>query len=117
MMKRIIPLFYILNILCGFISLINYEILYKYTSVSIPILVGFVFFYVVAIIMYFKNKKEISSLDIIVTSIYIIFMGMVLIFSIIYQNNNSETYNMMYFTKFLLIPHLLYILFNTIKTK
>lgn len=116
-MRKIIPLFYILNILCGFISLINYEMLYKYSCVSIPILVGFFLFYILAIIIYFKNKNEIGNLDIIVTSTYIIFMGIVLTFSIIYQNSHSETYNMMYFTKFLLVPHLLYIIFNLIKTK
>lgn len=116
-MKKIIPLFYVLNILCGLLSIINYELLYKYTSTSILILIGFIIFYIVALVIYFKNKNEISNLDLVVTSIYIIFMGCLLVFSILYQNGNSENYNMMYFTKFLLLPHLIYIIFNLIKIK
>lgn len=116
-MKKIIPIFYILNILCGLLSIINYELLYKYSDTSILILIGFIIFYIVSLIIYFKNKNEISNLDLVVTSIYILFMAGVLVFSILYQNSNSENYNMMYFTKFLLLPHLIYIIFNLIKTK
>lgn len=116
-MKKIIPIFYILNILCGLTTIINYEILYKFNSSSIPLLVGFLIFYIIAIILYFKNKNEISKLDFIVTSIYIIFIATVLLFSILYQNNHGENYNMMYFTKLLLMPHILYIIYNLIKIK
>ncbi len=115
-MKKIISLFFILNIICGFLSLINYEILYNFTSTSILVLLLFVIFYGLAIIIYIKNKSEISSIDLVVTSLYIIFIGIVLVFSILYQNKNGNTYNMMYFTKFLLIPHITYIIFNLIKT-
>ena len=116
-MKKIIPIFYILNILCGLSSIINYELFYRYNDTSIPILIGFIIFYIVALIIYFKNKNEISNLDLIVTSMYIVFMSGVLVFSILYQNSNSENYNMMYFTKFLLLPHITYIIFNLIKIK
>lgn len=115
-MKKIIPLFFILNILCGLATLINYELLYKYSSMSIPIIILFIIFYITSIIIYFKKKEDINNLDLIITTIYIIFMAIILVFSILYQNNNGETYNMMYFTKFLLIPHILYIIINLIKT-
>lgn len=114
-MKKIIPLFYILNIICGLVTLINYEFLYKYNSFSIPTLIIFLIFYSISIFIYIKNKKNIDNLDLIITSIYIIFIGIILTFSIIYQSNNVETYNMMYFTKFLILPHITYIIYNIIK--
>lgn len=116
-MKRIMPIFYILNVLCGFLTIINYEIFYKYSDVSIIIVIGFLLFYIASLLIYFKNKRDVSTLDIVVTSIYILFVGSILLFSILYQNNNGENYNMMYFTKFLLAPHLTYIIFNLIKEK
>lgn len=115
-MKKIIPLFFILNILCGLITLINYAFLYKYSSMSIPTLIIFIIFYITSFITYFKKKESINNLDLIITTIYIIFMAIILVFSILYQNNNGETYNMMYFTKFLLIPHILYIIINLVKS-
>lgn len=114
-MKKIIPLFFILNILCGLATLINYEILYKFNSYSILTIIVFLIFYGISIFIYFKNKNEISNIDLIITSIYIIFAGFILIFSIIYQNNNEETYNMMYFTKFLILPHITYIIYSLLK--
>lgn len=114
-MKKIIPLFFIINILCGLLTLINYECLYNYNSLSILTIIIFLIFYGISLFIYFKNKKDINNLDLIITSIYIVFMGITLIFSIIYQDNNEETYNMMYFTKFLLLPHITYIIYSLLK--
>ena len=66
-MKKIIPIFYILNILCGLITIANYELLYKFNESSILILFIFVIFYIASLILYFKNRNEISRVDLVVT--------------------------------------------------
>ena len=40
----------------------------------------------------------------------------ILLFSTIYQINNPETFNLMYYSKYLIIPHLLIIINSNIKT-
>lgn len=116
-MKKIYNVFFCLNILCGIIMLINYEFIFNYSRISLPITIGFIFVYAIFLFLYFKRDNNIGRLEITTTSIYILFLLIILLFSIIYQTNNSYTYNMLYFTKILILPHFIYIIFNCLKNK
>lgn len=114
-MKKTYTLLYLLNILAGICLVINYLFVFNNTSISPLIFIIILLFYIASIIYYFKRKKEVSYLDVIITTIYVLFITIVFIFSINYQANNPETFNMMYFSRLLILPHVIYIIYNLIK--
>ena len=115
-MKKIYNIFYIINIICGLLIFINYFYIFNYNDLSILLTIALSAFYIFSTISFFKSKNEIDKIDVISAIIYIIFLTFILIFSVIYQINNPETFNLMYYSKYLIIPHLLIIINSNIKT-
>lgn len=113
-MRKIYLSVNIINIICGLLLFINCYFVFDYNNLSILFLIGLLLFYITAIIVMIKRKKDFTNLDIFVTSIYFIFFIIIFIFSIIMQNNNQETFNMMYYTKIIFIPHIIYVFYNLI---
>lgn len=116
-MKKINIVLFLINILCGLLIFSNYFFIFNFSNISIPLALVISIFYLIVSIIFIKQNKKLEKIDIITNSIYYIFLIFMLIFSIIYQANNNETFNMMYFTKFLIIPHLLLIFINLVKSK
>ena len=114
-MKKIYNIFYILNIICGLLIFINYFYVFNYNNLSIILTILLLMFYIFSTIRYFKIKENIKKIDIIIFGIYIIFFISMLIFSVIYQINNPDTFNLMYYSKYLIIPHILVIMNSIIK--
>ena len=116
-MKKINIVLILINILCGLLIFSNYFFIFNFSNISIPLALVISIFYLIVSIIFIKQNKKLEKIDIITNSIYYIFLIFMLIFSVIYQANNNETFNMMYFTKFLIIPHLIMILYNIKKTQ
>ena len=116
-MKKINIVLFLINILCGLLIFSNYFFIFNFSNISIPLALVISIFYLIVSIIFIKQNKKLEKIDIITNSIYYIFLIFMLIFSVIYQANNNETFNMMYFTKFLIIPHLLLIFINLVKSK
>ena len=112
MVKKVYNLFYILNILCAIMLLINYLFIYNYSSINIFIFSIFLLFYIISLIIFFKNKKEYFKIDFIMLIIYIIFMIGLFISSIIIQNLFPLSYAILDFTRLMLIPHIIFIIYN-----
>lgn len=115
-MKKIYNIFYIINIICGLLIFINYFYIFYYNNLSILLTILLLIFYVISITKYLKINQEIQLIDIVFLIIYIVFLMFILIFSTIYQINNPETFNLMYYSKYLIIPHILIIINSNIKT-
>lgn len=115
-MKKIYNIFYIINIICGLLIFINYFYIFNYNDLSILLTILLLMFYTISTIRYFKLNQEIQLIDVVFLIIYILFLMFILLFSTIYQINNPETFNLMYYSKYLIIPHLLIIINSNIKT-
>lgn len=111
-MKKLYHLFFILNILCSISIFINILFLAGYSSLSIPLMIGVIIFYLGILIIYFKKNVIIEKNDLILLSIYALFLIGYIIYIIIFQSSNGRTYNMLYFSKLLLLPSILYSLYN-----
>lgn len=64
-----------------------------------------------------KNKKKIELIDLITLSIYMVFVISIFIFSIIFQTSNTKTFSIIYFSQFLLLPNILFNIYNLFKIK
>ncbi len=64
-----------------------------------------------------KNKKKIELIDLITLSIYMVFVISIFIFSIIFQTSNTKTFSIIYFSQFLLLPNILFNIYNSFKIK
>lgn len=62
-----------------------------------------------------KRKKLIETIDYITLSTYMLYVISLFIFSIIFQTSNPETFNMMYYSKCLILPNIIFNLFNLLK--
>lgn len=114
-MKRISIILHLLNILIGIMIYSNYFFVFNYNSYSIPLFIPILIFYIVMSIIYFKNNNTFDKTDILFNSIYYLFILSLFIFSMIYQVNNSYTFNLIYFTKFMIIPHIIKEFYDIIK--
>lgn len=112
MKKKVYNLFFILNILCSISIFVNILFLSSSSDLSIISMIGVIIFYIGIIYLYFKNDRDICNRDIIFLSIFSIFLIIYIIFMLFFQSNNSRTYNMLYFSKLLLFPSIIYSLYN-----
>ena len=111
-MKKLFSVFYLLNILFSIIIFINILFLAGYSSLSIPIFIGVLLFYIGMLFIYFRNNREVTKSDIFLLSLYALLMMVIIVLMIYYQSNNNRTFNLLYFSKILLVPSLFYILCN-----
>lgn len=112
-MKRLSYLFIFINILFGIILSVDYLFIFKDANVlSIIGFVSLLVIYLIYLIYYFKKKKSFIRKDYIISSVYYLFLILYFVFSIKFQNNNQETFSMMYYTKMIFIPHFLYLLYT-----
>ena len=114
-MKKINVILYLLNILIGIMIFTNYFFIFNPNKYSIILFILLMLFYIVILFLYFKSKKEMDKTDIIFNSLFYIFMITLFIFSMIYQVNNNLTYNLIYFTKYMIIPHLIKVFYDILK--
>ena len=115
-MKKMYNFLYLINIISGFFLLYNY--LYVYETIHSYrelIMVGAFIFYLLSTIFYFKKMFIIEKVDIAITAIFIITCLTVFIFSLVYQVNVPDVFSMVYLNMMLLIPHILYIVYNIIR--
>ncbi len=115
-MKKMYNFLYLINIISGFFLLYNY--LYVYETISnykglIMILVYI--FYLVSTILFFRKKFLIEKIDYIITGIYLLTCISIFIFSLIYQMNVTEIFSMVYMNILLIVPHILYIIYNLVR--
>lgn len=115
-MKKINIILLLLNILIGIMIFCNYFFIFNFQSYSIPLFILLLVFYTIMLLLYFKTDKKMKVVDIIFSSLYYLFIISIFIFSMIYQVNNYNTFNLLYFTKYMVVPHLLYIFYYIIKT-
>ena len=115
-MKKLNIILYLFNILIGIMIFVNYFFIFNFNGVSIPLFILLILFYIVVLILFFKRDKTMNKLDIITYSLFYTFIIFIFIFSMIYQVNNNATYNLLYFTKYMILPHLLLIFYN-LKTR
>lgn len=113
-MKKLYHLFFILNILCSLMTFVNILFLSDYSELSIPLMIGVAIFYITMLVIYFKNIESVDK-DILTLSIFAIFLIIYIVFMIHYQGNNSRTYNMLYFSKLIILPSIVYTLYNVLK--
>lgn len=111
-MKKLSFLLYVFNILFGLILFINCYFIYNYSSINVVMFIALVIFEISTLILYIKSKRKYEVIDYIVNTGYYLFLIMYLIFMMFYQQNYDFNYNMMYFSKYLFIPHFLFSLFN-----
>lgn len=115
-MRKIYNFIYLINLIVGFLLFYNflfvYETIEKYNL--LVLIIAFVF-YLIADILYFRVDRLIDKIDLINTSIYIITMILIFIFSVYYQINVPYVFSMVYFNVFLLIPHIIYIVYNVLR--
>ena len=115
-MRKMFSFLYLVNIISGFFLLYNY--LYVYETIhsyrELIMVVSFIF-YLAATILYFRKTMEIEKVDIAITAVLIATCLTVFIFSLIYQMNVTGVFSMVYLNMMLLIPHILYIVYNIIR--
>ena len=115
-MKKMYNFLYLINIICGFFLLYNY--LYVYETIHSYrelIMIGSFIFYLLSTVLYFKKMFLIEKVDIAITSIYILIVLAVFSFGLIYQINVSGVFSMVYSNLLLLVPHILYIVYNIVR--
>lgn len=115
-MRKAYNFIYIVNLLCGFLLFYNFLFVYEtIPNFKIPILIIAFVFYLVADILYFRKKFVINKIDLIITGIYITTCILVFIYSVIYQSGMYDIFSMVYFNTLLLVPHILYIVYNILR--
>ena len=112
-MKRAYKLIYIVNILLGLILSFSYLFIINYQPINILFYILLCLFYIISTIIFYKNKKDINIIDIIVLYMYLIFTMFMFIFNILIQEKNA--YSFIYFNFYIYIYHILYIIYNYFK--
>lgn len=114
-MKKGFTALFLLNIILGIMIFVSYNFIFSgISSESIILFIGLILIYIISIVIYFKRKKEITLYDMIISSIYYLFLIVYFVFSIKYQNNNSDTFNMMYLSSLINVLHFIYLIFGVI---
>ena len=115
-MRKMYNFLYLVNIICGFFLLYNYlyvyETIHSYREI---ILIGSFILYLIATILFYRKIFVIEKIDLAITSIYIATVLIVFISSLIYQMNVPDVFSMVYLNLLLLVPHILYIIYNIIR--
>lgn len=111
-MKKLNFLLYVFNFLFGLILFINCYFMYNYSSSSIILFILLIMFELLTLVLYVRNNKKYELTDYIVNTVYYLFLILYMVFMMFYQRSYDFNYNMMYFSKYLFIPHILYSLYN-----
>lgn len=104
-MKKLYLTLLILNNIASIVLIIMFS-----NSLILDIL--FTILFIIMTILIIKRKKSIDLIDLITLSIYMIFVISMFIFSIVFQTSNTKTFSMIYFSEFLIIPNLLFNIYN-----
>ncbi len=111
-MKKLYLLLVILNNLAITLVLTNYSIT-LWNNIILPIIIFVLYLFITIKII--QRKKAMELIDLITLSIYMLFLIIYFIFSIVYQIHNTSTFSMLYFSQFIIIPNILFNLFNLFK--
>jgi hypothetical protein len=115
-MRKTYNLVFLINLIVGF--LLFYNFLFVYETVDkynlLILIIAFVF-YLIADILYFRVDRLIDRIDIINTIIYIVTILLIFAFSVYYQMIMPDVFSMVYFNTLLIIPHVLYIVYNVLR--
>lgn len=111
-MKLVYNLMYFINIICGILLSINYLFIYNYTDISLVIFCLELIIYAFFIKNYLSIKQKISKQDLLFMIVYYFIIIFIIIGSVILQAITFVLYNMVYYQLILLIPHILYLLYN-----
>ena len=115
-MRKTYNLIYLINIICGFLLLYNFLFVYESINTNKELIFSLAFiFYVIADVLYFRKKRLVEKIDIIITTVYIITVIAVFMFSVYYQIVVPNVFSMVYFNSLLIIPHVLYIVYNVLR--
>jgi hypothetical protein len=114
-MKKLYLLLVIINNISSVILIGTYlhSLIINSFNIILMIIIGIL--YLLSTITIIKHKRNITSFDLICISIYMLFIMSFFVFSMIYQVNNTYTYNMLYFIRFAVVPNILFNLFNLVK--
>ncbi len=107
-MKKLLYLADIFNLFFGILLYVNTYIIYEVNLNILLSFIGIIIFEVSMLISYLNRFKVISFIDYFINAVYFIFIISYLFFILIYQNNNMEVLSLVYYSKFLFIPHFLY---------
>ena len=115
-MRKAYNLLFLVNLVLGF--LLFYNFLFVYETIKeynlVVLIIAFIF-YLIVDILYFRVDRLIEKIDLINTSIYLIIVVLMFIFSVYYQMNIPGVFSMVYFNTLLLIPHVIYIVYNVLR--
>ena len=115
-MRKTYNFIYLINMICGFLLLFNFLFVYESISNYKELILGISFiFYLLSDILYFRKKRLIEKIDIIITTVYIITIVTVFMFSVYYQMVVPNIFSLVYFNLLLIIPHILYIVYNVLR--
>lgn len=112
-MKKIYLLLIILNNIASLLLITNH----LSTGLNIFFIIGIAILYLSLTIAIIKRTRIIAKLDIISVSLYMLFVIFMLLFSIIYQNNNFYNFSMLYFSGILFVPSLIFNIYNLFNNK
>ena len=110
-MKKIYNILVICNALLGLILLVfNYGIIKDGLFILLFLLL--ISFYTYNTIKCIMNKKSLVRYDIVITSIYFIFINIFFVLSIVIQGSNPSMFTLLYHSRFLIVPSIIYSLYN-----
>ena len=108
-MNKIYNTIYYINLIAYYLLCIDYLLIFNYQSYSIPLFIIITILYLFFIKNYSKlHTKE----DILVLIIYILFLIFIFIYGVIIQSKLNDAFIILYNNQLLLIPHLLFMLYN-----
>jgi hypothetical protein len=115
-MRKTYNFIYLINIICGFLLFFNFLYVYETIDKYNDLIFALVFiFYVVADILFFRKRFIIEKIDLTITTIYILTCLSIFIYSVYYQMMMPYVFSMVYFNLLLIIPHVLYIVYNVLR--
>lgn len=108
-MNKIYNTIYYINLIVYYLLCIDYLLIFNYQSYSIPLFIIITILYLFFIKNYSKlHTKE----DILVLIMYILFLIFIFIYGVIIQSKLNDAFIILYNNQLLLIPHLLFMLYN-----
>ncbi len=114
-MKKLFLLTNVLNLFIGIILFINTYIIYEVNINIVLTFIGIIIFEVTMFVSYVYGNKKIYFVDYLINSLYYIFIIGYISFMLYYQSNNIEVLSLVYYSRFLFIPHFIYAVIMNVK--